>query len=85
MTATMEEVRRTLEAERLALALAARERERELMEQMHHQTAAAQRQAEVEAETDIAGCWLRSGRQLRRLLLSLSMPKWSLRLLRRLE
>eukprot|EP00959_Pyramimonas_sp_CCMP1952_P083902 1754733-Pyramimonas_sp.AAC.1 len=30
--------------------MAARERERELMRQMHHQTAAAKRQAEIEAE-----------------------------------
>eukprot|EP00959_Pyramimonas_sp_CCMP1952_P146785 3072438-Pyramimonas_sp.AAC.1 len=50
LTATMAEVRKTFEAERLALATAARERQRELMEQMHHQTAAAKRQAEIEAE-----------------------------------
>eukprot|EP00959_Pyramimonas_sp_CCMP1952_P033378 700603-Pyramimonas_sp.AAC.1 len=50
MIATMAEVRKTLEAERLALASAARERERELVEQVHHQTAAAKRQAEREAD-----------------------------------
>eukprot|EP00959_Pyramimonas_sp_CCMP1952_P251871 5262591-Pyramimonas_sp.AAC.1 len=50
MTATMAEVRKTFEVERLALAMAARGREREVMEQMHHQTAAAKRQAEIEAE-----------------------------------
>eukprot|EP00959_Pyramimonas_sp_CCMP1952_P425178 8905975-Pyramimonas_sp.AAC.1 len=47
----MAEVRKTLEAERLALAMAARERSRELMEQMYHQTAAAKRQAEIGAES----------------------------------
>eukprot|EP00959_Pyramimonas_sp_CCMP1952_P108098 2259863-Pyramimonas_sp.AAC.1 len=50
MGATVAEGRKTFEAERLALAMAARERERELMEQMYHQTAAAKRQAEIEAE-----------------------------------
>eukprot|EP00959_Pyramimonas_sp_CCMP1952_P243768 5095690-Pyramimonas_sp.AAC.1 len=39
MTATVEYVRKTFEAERLALASAAREREQELVEQVRHQTA----------------------------------------------
>eukprot|EP00959_Pyramimonas_sp_CCMP1952_P375369 7861956-Pyramimonas_sp.AAC.1 len=51
MAATMTEVRKTFDAERLALAMAARVRERELVEQMYHQTAAAKRQAEMEAES----------------------------------
>eukprot|EP00959_Pyramimonas_sp_CCMP1952_P281810 5890297-Pyramimonas_sp.AAC.1 len=46
----MEEVRKTFEAERLALAKAARKREQELVGLVHHQTAAAKRQAEREAE-----------------------------------
>eukprot|EP00959_Pyramimonas_sp_CCMP1952_P091882 1923346-Pyramimonas_sp.AAC.1 len=46
----MAEVRKTFEAERIALAMAARGREQELMEQLHHQTAAVKRQAEMEAE-----------------------------------
>eukprot|EP00959_Pyramimonas_sp_CCMP1952_P290561 6077559-Pyramimonas_sp.AAC.1 len=46
----MEEVRKTFEAERLALAKAAREREQELVEKVHHQTAAAKRQAERDRE-----------------------------------
>eukprot|EP00959_Pyramimonas_sp_CCMP1952_P474651 9503786-Pyramimonas_sp.AAC.1 len=51
MIATMAEVRMTFEAEKLALARVARERERELMGQVHHQTAAAKRHAEIEAES----------------------------------
>eukprot|EP00959_Pyramimonas_sp_CCMP1952_P473168 9501268-Pyramimonas_sp.AAC.1 len=51
MAATMAEVRKAFEAERLALAMAARERERELAGQMYHQTAAAKRQAELGAES----------------------------------
>eukprot|EP00959_Pyramimonas_sp_CCMP1952_P238973 4994344-Pyramimonas_sp.AAC.1 len=50
MTATIEDVRKTFEAERLALAKAARGRERELAEQVRHQTVVAKRQAEEEAE-----------------------------------
>eukprot|EP00959_Pyramimonas_sp_CCMP1952_P438884 9188520-Pyramimonas_sp.AAC.1 len=50
MTATIEDVRKTFEAERLALAKAAREREQELAEQVRHQTAVAKRRAEEEAE-----------------------------------
>eukprot|EP00959_Pyramimonas_sp_CCMP1952_P352784 7391329-Pyramimonas_sp.AAC.1 len=46
----MAEVRKTFEAERIALAMAAREREQELIEQLYNQTAAVKRQAEVEAE-----------------------------------
>eukprot|EP00959_Pyramimonas_sp_CCMP1952_P059127 1234941-Pyramimonas_sp.AAC.1 len=40
MTETMDEVRKTFEAEPVALAMAAREREQELIEQLYGQTAA---------------------------------------------
>eukprot|EP00959_Pyramimonas_sp_CCMP1952_P043686 913153-Pyramimonas_sp.AAC.1 len=50
MTATIEDVRKTFEAERLALATAARKREQELAEQVCHQTAVVKRQAEEEAK-----------------------------------
>eukprot|EP00959_Pyramimonas_sp_CCMP1952_P431836 9043718-Pyramimonas_sp.AAC.1 len=46
----MAEVLKTFETERVALAMAARVREQELIEQLHHQTAAVKRQAEVEGE-----------------------------------
>eukprot|EP00959_Pyramimonas_sp_CCMP1952_P156942 3281773-Pyramimonas_sp.AAC.1 len=39
-TDTMAEVRKTFEAERIALAMAAREREQALIEQLYNQTAA---------------------------------------------
>eukprot|EP00959_Pyramimonas_sp_CCMP1952_P177879 3717699-Pyramimonas_sp.AAC.1 len=54
MTATIEDVRKTFEAERLALAKAAREREQELVEQVCRRTAVAKRQAEEEAENRYA-------------------------------
>eukprot|EP00959_Pyramimonas_sp_CCMP1952_P022145 465628-Pyramimonas_sp.AAC.1 len=50
MNAVVEDFRKTFEVERLAMAQAAREREQELVEQMSHQTAAAKRRAEEEAE-----------------------------------
>eukprot|EP00959_Pyramimonas_sp_CCMP1952_P317180 6638414-Pyramimonas_sp.AAC.1 len=50
MSAVIEDVRKTFEAERLAMAQAAREREKELVEHVPHQTAAVKQRAEVEAE-----------------------------------
>eukprot|EP00959_Pyramimonas_sp_CCMP1952_P016675 353503-Pyramimonas_sp.AAC.1 len=50
LTETIADVRKTFEAERIALAMAAREREQALIEQLHNQTAAVKRQAEIEAE-----------------------------------
>eukprot|EP00959_Pyramimonas_sp_CCMP1952_P077110 1611750-Pyramimonas_sp.AAC.1 len=54
MTATIEDVRKTFEAERFAPAKAAREREQELVEQVRHQTAVVKRQAEEEAKNRYA-------------------------------
>eukprot|EP00959_Pyramimonas_sp_CCMP1952_P374012 7832978-Pyramimonas_sp.AAC.1 len=54
MNAVIEGVRKTSEAERLAMAQAARGWEQELVEQMPHQTAAAKRRAEEEAENRYA-------------------------------
>eukprot|EP00959_Pyramimonas_sp_CCMP1952_P356297 7461680-Pyramimonas_sp.AAC.1 len=50
MNAVIEDVRKTFEAERLALAQAAGKREQELVEHMSHQTAAVKQRAEEEAE-----------------------------------
>eukprot|EP00959_Pyramimonas_sp_CCMP1952_P057336 1196722-Pyramimonas_sp.AAC.1 len=50
LTETMAEVRRTFEAERIALAMAAREREQALIDHLHNQTAVVKRQAEKEAK-----------------------------------
>eukprot|EP00959_Pyramimonas_sp_CCMP1952_P392828 8231249-Pyramimonas_sp.AAC.2 len=54
MNAVVEDFRKTFEAGRLAMAQAVREREQELVEQMPHQTAAAKRRAEEEAENRYA-------------------------------
>eukprot|EP00959_Pyramimonas_sp_CCMP1952_P312076 6531826-Pyramimonas_sp.AAC.1 len=54
MTSTIEDVRKTFEAGRLALARAAGEREQELVEQVRHQTAVVKRQAEEETKNRYA-------------------------------
>eukprot|EP00959_Pyramimonas_sp_CCMP1952_P141057 2952431-Pyramimonas_sp.AAC.1 len=62
MNAVVEDVRKTFEAERLAMAQAVRERGQELVEHMSHQTAAAKRRAEEEAD-DVYAEMMASERQ----------------------
>eukprot|EP00959_Pyramimonas_sp_CCMP1952_P241991 5058486-Pyramimonas_sp.AAC.1 len=54
MNTVIEDVRKTFEAERLAMAQAVRDREQELVEQTPHQTAAAKQRAEEEVENRCA-------------------------------